>query len=189
MLSGIISKDDFQKSALNESRQYLNEMEATVLLAPETPEELEAVDGLDLDLDMVEVEPTPEAQAAAPTAAPEEEALPPEEVDVAPEEEALPPEDVDVAPEEEALPPEEVDVAPEEEEVTAEARLRRTIRREVRTIVNEILNQREETQLAAARQTKSVATAMGYKETPRRPNRASARGPGGSRGFGGPGFM
>ncbi len=74
-----------------------------------------------------------------------------------------------------------------------EARLREAIRKEVRAVIEEVLAEREASQIEKARQTKSVAASLGYgahgSETTRRPNRATSRGPAGMKGFGGPGFM
>ena len=74
-----------------------------------------------------------------------------------------------------------------------EARLREAIRKEVRAVIEEVLAERDANQIEKARQTKSVATSLGYGgtgyEQKQRPNRAVSRGPAGMKGFGGPGFM
>jgi len=190
ILSGVISRDEYTESLLVEDRRSrrgrrrLNEMEATVVLSPETPEELAAVDDLALDPETVDVEPAPEATAAGPGDAPAEEmeAAPPEPAP--PEAEALPPED-------DALPE---PATPEEEEL--EERLRRAIRHEVQSVLAEVQASQEAEQLERGRKMKSVGVSMGFtgfgfkgaKSNPSR-NAAASRGPGGRKGFGGPGFM
>jgi hypothetical protein len=195
ILSGVIDRDEYTESLLVEDRRQdrrsgrrrLNEMEATVVLSPETPEELAAVDDLALDPEAVDVEPTPEATSAGPGDAPAD--APEEEMEVAPME----PE----APEAEALPPEDAlpePATPEEEEL--EERLRRAIRHEVQAVLAEVQAAQSEQQLERGRKMKSVGVSMGFtgfgfkgaKSNPSR-NAAASRGPGGQRGFGGPGFM
>ena len=74
-----------------------------------------------------------------------------------------------------------------------EARLREAIRKEVRSVIEEVLAERENEQVEKAIETKSVAASMGYGgygyEPKAKPNRAVSRGVAGMRGFGGPGFM
>ena len=191
ILSGVIDRDEYTESLLVEDRRQarrpgrrrLNEMEATVVLSPETPEELAAVDDLAFDPEAVDIEPAPEATAAGPGDAPAEEmeAAPPEPT--TPESEALPPED--------ALPE---PTTPEEEEL--EERLRRAIRHEVQAVLAEVQAKQDEVHLERGRKMKSVGVSMGFtgfgfegaKSNPSR-NAAASRGPGGQKGFGGPGFM
>ena len=177
ILSGVISRDEYTNKLLVEDHRVqrgdrrLNEMEATVVLSPETPEELAAVDDLALDPEAVDVEPTPEASVTG-GGAPEEAALEP-------------------APEAEVLPE---PTTPEEEEL--EERLRRAIRHEVQSVLAEVQAKQEEAQLERGRRMKSVGVSMGFsgfgfkgaKSNPSR-NAATSRGPGGQIGFGGPGFM
>jgi|OM-RGC.v1.016951929 hypothetical protein len=186
ILSGVISRDEYTDKLLVEDRRdrrghrRLNEMEATVVLSPETPEELAAVDDLALDPEAVDVEPSPEATMT--TGGAPEEAVP---------EETLPAPDAEALPEEEPLPE---PMTPEEEEL--EERLRRAIRHEVQSVLAEVQAKQEEAQLERGRRMKSVGVSMGFtgfgfkgsKSTPSR-NSATSRGPGGMRGFGGPGFM
>jgi len=75
-----------------------------------------------------------------------------------------------------------------------EARLRSIIRKEVGQVIDEVMAAREATQLNNAQKSRSVSAVMGFSSDafrPRtnRPNRAASRGPGGKKGFGGPGFM
>ena len=76
-----------------------------------------------------------------------------------------------------------------------EAKLRQAIREELRAILseNEESNREADADVTRAQGSKSVSQAMGFagpgfSSSPRQ-NRTSARGPGGSHGFGGPGFM
>ena len=186
ILSGVISRDEYTDKLLVEDRRdrrghrRLNEMEATVVLSPETPGELAAVDDLALDPEAVDVEPSPEATMT--TGGAPEEAVP---------EETLPAPDAEALPEEEPLPE---PMTPEEEEL--EERLRRAIRHEVQSVLAEVQAKQEEAQLERGRRMKSVGVSMGFsgfgfkgaKSNPSR-NAATSRGPGGVRGFGGPGFM
>ena len=146
ILSGVISRDEYTDKLLVEDRRArrghrrLNEMEATVVLSPETPEELAAVDDLALDPEAVDVEPSPEATMT--TASAPEEAMP---------EETLPAPDAEALPEEEPLPE---PMTPEEEEL--EERLRRAIRHEVQSVLAEVQAKQEEAQLERGRRMKSV---------------------------------
>ena len=74
-----------------------------------------------------------------------------------------------------------------------EERLREAIRKEVRSVIEEVLAERENQQVEKAMKTKSVAVSMGYGgygyEPNVKKNRAVSRGAGGMTGFGGPGFM
>ena len=76
-----------------------------------------------------------------------------------------------------------------------EAKIRKAIRQEVRAVLHDVLAERDERDIEHARKTHSVAASMGFGGTvhgklpTRKNNRAAARGVGGTRGFGGPGFM
>ena len=191
ILSGVIDRDEYTESLLVEDKRQrrrrgrLNEMEATVVLSPETPEELAAVDDLALDPETVELEPTPEAQSASGGA----EAAP---VDEPPMDDAAGP----PAAEEELPPPEAEEMPPVEDmEAELEERLRRAIRHEVQSVLAEVMAQEEEQQLEKGRKMKNVGVSMGFagvgfksSRPTRAKNKAASRGAGGVRGFGGPGF-
>lgn len=187
ILSGVIDRDEYTNSLLTEDKKRaraLNEMEATVVLTPQTPEELDAVDAMALDPDQVEVEPSPEATVAASAAGGADE-------DVA---DLDPVDDVAAAAEEVPPPPAEEMPPAEAMEEELEERLRIAIRHEVQSVLAEVMAQKEEEDLERGRKMKSVGVSMGFagvgfeKPSPRRSNRAHARGPGGVVGFGGPGF-
>jgi hypothetical protein len=73
-----------------------------------------------------------------------------------------------------------------------EARLRKVIREELRSILSEIQSEKDEVDIARAQKSKSATTALGFAGVGFRPSkksqRSSPRGPGGMRGFSGPGF-
>ena len=90
---------------------------------------------------------------------------------------------------------EEEDESEEETDDTVEeAKLRQLIRKEVGQVIEEVMAAREAKQLNNAQKSRNVGIAMGFsspsfRAKENRPNRASAKGPGGQFGFGGPGFM
>jgi hypothetical protein len=184
ILSGVIDRDEYTESLLVEDKRQrrhrgrLNEMEATVVLSPETPEELAAVDDLALDPEIVDLEPTPEAQSASGDA------------EGAPTAEDLPMDDPMAGdPGMEEVPP------PEDMEEELEERLRRAIRHEVQVVLAEVMAQEEDQQIEKGRKMKNVGVSMGFAGVgfkSSRPsnakNKATSRGPGGTKGFGGPGF-
>jgi hypothetical protein len=81
----------------------------------------------------------------------------------------------------------------DEDDTVAEAKLRQIIRREVSQVIDEVLATREAKQLRHAKKTHSVSAVMGFSgpgfKPQNRSNRAASNGPGGKKGFGGPGFM
>lgn len=139
VLAGVRSHTDYRY-------KKLQEMETKIVLSPENPEEQAMVDQLvaDLPSDEVEVETLPGMAAGA---------SPKADVD------AAAPEVSDVEPPAD-LPP----AVAEEPEIEGqlEERLRRIIRAEVQQIVSEEISKRDEQQFQKARETKSVAHAMGF---------------------------
>ena len=84
--------------------------------------------------------------------------------------------------------------AEESADTVEEAKLRQIIRREVSQIIDEVMASRDDKQLAHAQKSHNVGVAMGFsspafKPRSNTPNRATARGACGTKGFGGPGFM
>ena len=80
----------------------------------------------------------------------------------------------------------------EEGDTVEEAKLRRIIRREVESVVNEVMATRDAKNLRVAQHSRKLSAAMKFTnpgfETKRRVSRTASKGPGGSKGFGGPGF-
>ena len=76
----------------------------------------------------------------------------------------------------------EIDLDP-----VTEARLRKAIRAELKSVLREVMQEQEESFASDARHTKSVSQALGFSKAPRK-NRASAQA-GRAIAFGGPGFM
>lgn len=91
----------------------------------------------------------------------------------------------------EVVPAEEVEEV--EEEVTVEeARLREAIRKEILAVLRETRTQEDEDAMADIRKSKSLVTAEDWARGtvhPKRKNKISLRGVGGTLAFGGPGFM
>lgn len=82
----------------------------------------------------------------------------------------------------------------EDSDTVEEAKLRQIIRKEVGQVIDEVMASRDAAQLQNAQKSRSVSAVMGFASDAFRPrsnnpNRAAARGPGGKKGFGGPGFM
>jgi len=171
-LSGLISRDEYRETALNESinRSRLNEM---------SPEEYYTQDSRDREnqnrgrhTDKAERQESEaqarkarEAEAGAFGATRAEEAA-----------------------------ADDIKLAKERGDSVEESRLRQIIRKEVGQVIDEVMAARDAKQLHNAQKSRNVGVAMGFSSDafrPRtnRPNRASSRGPGGKKGFGGPGFM
>lgn len=164
-LAGVTGLDDYRTAVLTESN-YIGEQDEETAIEVEVEEESPIED-------VGEVIPVADAEAAL------------EDLGAAL---GL---DVSVG-EVEETEEEEIDVEEETEVNVAEARLRQAIRKELQAILQETNGITDEKQFQHARQTKSVATALGWasgrtRKSPK--NRTLSRGPGGSMGFGGPGFM
>jgi hypothetical protein len=161
---------------LKESTSRLREME--VVLSDEDLEALGVEDFEAADIEAVSAEVVP---ADAEEEAPEEDA-----------EEEAPEEDGE---DDFALEGDVVDDNNpkfEEADTVEEAKLRRIIRREVESIVSEVLAAKDEKGLRVAQNSKKLSSAMKFTNPGfggnQRPQRRAARGPGGRKGFGGPGF-
>lgn len=83
-----------------------------------------------------------------------------------------------------------------DDDTTNEAKLRQIIRKEVSQVIDEVMSARSAKQLSGGKKSHSVAAVMGFASSAFKPrsnnhskNRATSRGPGGKKGFGGPGFM
>ena len=91
----------------------------------------------------------------------------------------------------EVVPAEEVEEV-EEEVAVEEARLREAIRKEILAVLRETRAQEDEAAMADIRNSKSLVTAEDWARGtvhPKRKNKISLRGAGGTLAFGGPGFM
>ncbi len=81
-----------------------------------------------------------------------------------------------------------------DDDTANESKLRQIIRKEVGQVIDEVMAARDANQLHNAQKSRNVGIAMGFssdafRPSTNRPNRATSRGPGGKKGFGGPGFM